>query len=195
MTRTTLVILSVLMALGCGKKEEPPEPAASPPSATGETHPTTPAAPAEPEGPVFRSTVMGMERVEALGTIDLSTAGLAGFTIQAPESATAESSILSGVQVSAPPLNYSVVIREGAFSLEGAKAGREVMDPEGTALEEDERHLLWQGSGTRGFSFSMQVDVDGQPYTCGTVATAFAFTRDQVDQMIESCRSLSKAAG
>jgi hypothetical protein len=187
-----LAVLSILAALGCGKNEDPPEPAASPPQPTGET---APAAPAEPEGPVFRSTVMGMERVEPLAAIDLSAAGLAGFTIQAPRTATAEQSMPPGVLVSAPPLNYSVVIREGAFSLAGAKAGREVMDPDGTALEEDDRHLLWQGSGTRGFSFTMQVDVDGQPYTCGTMATAFAFTRDQVDQMIESCRSLAKAGG
>ena len=192
--KKNLVLLCAVLILGiagCGGDEEDSStPAANAaPSSAGE-----PAEPAEPEGPVFRTTMMGMEMTQPLVARDLTEAELPGLTLVAPENAQLRTTSWGSHTVTSAGVNYSVSIAEATFDAASSRTTFEAVDPNGSVIEEGDDQLIYRRSGDNGsFLFSVGVTVGETEYTCGTSATAFPFTRDQVDQMITSCRTLAAA--
>ena len=182
---------SLLFALagGCGGDEE-----ADSHGSTGaqSATPAAPEAPAEPEGPVFRTTMMGMEMTEPLVTKPLGVEGFEGLTIVAPEQATIELRDESATVRSAG-VNYSIAIRHGALDAAATQRIWGIIDPNGSVVEEADDLLIYQRSNDGGMLFEAGVSVDDQAYTCSTVVTAVNFTREQIDQMVTSCRTLAAA--
>ena len=144
----------------------------------------------EPEGPVFRATVMGMEMTRPLVPIAINTEAYTGLTITAPEGATVSES-RGRVKVLYAGLNYSMSINRSAFDAEQSKGIWATIDEAGSVIHEGEGVVMYQRSGDAGsVLFAASVMVGEEAYTCGSVASAMPFTRNQVDQMVESCRSL-----
>lgn len=182
-----------VVAVGCGGDEESSSAADTP---AANTAPTTPAEPEVPAGPTFRTTMMGMEMTQPLVSRDLAEAGLEGLTIVAPENAQLSTTSWGSHTVVAAGVNYSVSVREGDFNAADALGTYQILDPEGTVVEQTDDQLIFRRSGENGsFLFEVGVTVGETHYTCGTAATAFPFTRDQIDQMITSCRTLAASAG
>lgn len=155
---------------------------------------TTTAAPAAtPTGPVFKAKVMGMDMQKPLVDTSLDPAGLTGLTLQAPEGARVEKHMPGGgARVVAAGVNYSVAIREGKFDAKGVKSTYAIIDPKGTVAVDTGDLVVFERAGSGGVLFNMGVSVGGKSYTCGSVATVTPFTRDVIDQTIESCKTLAK---
>ena len=88
-------------------------------------------------------------------------------------------------------LNYSMSIHRGAFDAEQSKSTWAIIDEAGSVILEEDDVVMYQRSGDSGSVLFAASVVGEEAYTCGSVATAFPFTRNQVDQMVESCRSLA----
>jgi hypothetical protein len=145
----------------------------------------------KPKGPVFQTKMMGMEMTQALVEKDLSGMGLDGIVIKAPEKAEIRKKSPRGHKLVAAGVNYSMTIRQAPLDAKQAKEVFDIIDKEGELLvDEADRIIFKRKSGSH--LFQAATEVDGKPYTCSTVATGSSFTRDQVDQMIESCKSLAK---
>jgi hypothetical protein len=148
-------------------------------------------APAKPSGPVFTTTMMGMERSEPIVEKDLGEMELAGLVIQAPEAAKIESKSGGGFKLVAAGVNYSLTIREGEIDIKGAKETFKLVDEKGELVEDKPDVLIYKRS-SGSHLFQASVKVGDKTYTCSTVATASDFSRSEVDQMIESCKSIKK---
>ncbi|HJL15913.1 MAG TPA: hypothetical protein RMH99_09665 [Sandaracinaceae bacterium LLY-WYZ-13_1] len=140
---------------------------------------------------VFRTTVMGMEMTRPLVRQDLDDAGLEGLTMVVPEGAELSTTRWGSHTIVEAGVNYSVSVSEGDFDAGSTLETYQTLDPDGSVVEQTEDQLIYQRSGGGSLLFT----VGDTSYTCGTAATAFPFTRDQVDQMIESCRTLAAAEG
>lgn len=178
--------LSALVS-GCGDDGE--SSSADDPTAAANTAPATPDEPAEPSGPTFHTTMMGMEMSQPLVSRTLDVEGFEGLTIVAPEDARIEEN-RGRARVLSAGVNYSVAIRSGAFDAEGTKRIWGIIDAEGTVVEETDDLVMYQRSNDGGMLFEVGVMLGEQAYTCSTVVTAFQFTREQIDQMVTSCRTL-----
>lgn len=177
-----LALGSGLGSMGCGGDEEGAE-SETPNANTG------PSAPAEEvdEGPAFRTTVMGMEMSQPLVTTDLTEAGFPGLTIVAPEEAQQNTTSWGSHRIVSAGVNYSVTIREGAFDADSSLTGFRAVDPDGSIIEQTDDTLIYRRSGENGSHlFSAGVTVGETAYACGNSATAFPFSRSEVDQMITS---------
>jgi hypothetical protein len=137
--------------------------------------------------------MMGLEMVRPLAAKTLTVEGLRGMTIQAPDSATVSEERGNNHVIDAG-VNYSIAIGTGAFDPAGAKQVFNIVDEAGTVVVDQPDLVIYQRSGANGsLLFGAGVTVGEAQFHCGTVATAFPFTREQVDQMVESCRSLRAA--
>lgn len=148
----------------------------------------------KPKGPVFQTKMMGMTMTEALVEKDLTPMGLDGLVIQAPERAEIKPKSPRGFTLLAAGVNYSLTIDQRALDPAQAKEIFKIVDEEGEVLvDEADRVIFKRKSGSH--LFQAETTVGDKKYTCGTVATAASFTRDQVDQMITSCKSIAKKGG
>lgn len=193
-----LVGLSAFAVVACGSNQEPEEttetPTAetNPPTPTEETPEATPDEPEAEEGPVFRTTMMGVEQTAPIAA---KTLGETGLTIQAPETARVEGTLESdGIEIVDATVNYSVSIRSGTFESEAQLSLFQTLDENGSVILNEDDRIIFRRANEGSFLFSTGITVGEDNYVCSTMATAFAFTRDQVDQMLESCRTLSLTA-
>jgi hypothetical protein len=160
--------------------------AAKPTSATPPPKPTA-------TGPVFKAKMMGMDMDRPLVETSLAPAGLDGLVIQAPEGAKVEKHVPGGgARVVAAGVNYSVAIREGKFDAKSVKSTYAIIDPKGTIAMDTPDLIIFERANGGSVLFNMGLTVGGKSYTCSSVATAASFTRDVIDQTVESCKTLKK---
>lgn len=183
----------VLAATACSKPSSDTQPA----STTSVTRATVPAATtaaaAAPTGPVFKAKMMGMDMSKPLVETSLAPAGLDGLVLQAPEGAKVEKHMPGGgARVVAAGVNYSVAIREAKFDPKSVKDTYKIIDPKGTILSDTPDLVIFQRADGGSVLFNMSVTAGDKKYTCSSVATAASFTRDVIDQTIESCKTLQK---
>ena len=184
----------VLLAAACSKPSADGKPASST-SITAATVPaaTTAAAAPAPTGPVFKAKMMGMDMSKPLVETSLAPAGLDGLVLQAPEGAKVEKHVPGGgARVVAAGVNYSVAIREAKFDPKSVKDTYKIIDPKGTILTDTPDLVIFQRADGGSVLFNMSVTAGVKKYTCSSVATAASFTRDVIDQTIESCKTLQK---
>ncbi|MEI8254315.1 MAG: hypothetical protein WCJ30_01445 [Deltaproteobacteria bacterium] len=193
--KTTISLLSVAaLAIGCSHSTATPPAAqtaapAAAPAVVAPAPAVAAAVPAAPARPMFRATYMGTDMSRPLVTTDLTPAGLAGMTIEAPEGVRVEQERRAAHLVQAGS-NYSISIRSGPFSAANALSAFQALDPAGTVLVNEADRLIFQRSNNGSVLFSAGVTVGARQFTCGTVATAINFSRETVDQTIASCRTL-----
>jgi hypothetical protein len=155
-----------------------------------------PAEPEAPKGPVFTAqNIIGEAVSVPLKPFDLAALELPGLTIQAPETAKAEPNSPSGFKLLDTSVNFSISVREGTFNQDEAKKTFNIVDPEGKVADESDTHVIYERSGTGGFLFQAGVTVGDKQYTCGSVATGFAFTREVIDQSVAACKSITASSG
>ena len=207
-TLTTLLIpaLSLALATGCdkGKSDDGKKSAGAKTDKDADDKADkeadkkaeAPPEPEKPEGPVFTAKgAMGDEVSLPLVAFDLEKVGLAGFTIQVPEGTSAMEKSPSGHKLINSRVNYSITVSEGEFDKEGAKKTYGILDPDGKVVDESDTHIIYQRSGEGGFLFQAGTKVGDKSLNCGTVASISPFTRRQIDQSVESCKSIAAAEG
>lgn len=193
-------VMTLALLVGCDKKsEEKSDKTADKGEKKTDDKKVDEAKPAEPEppkGPVFSAkNIIGEPVSKPIVAVDLTPMELPGLTIQAPEGAKAEPKSPSGFKLIDTSVNYSISISEGKFDKEEAKKTFDIVDPEGKVADESDTHVIYERSGEGGFLFQAGVTVGDKQYTCGTVATGFAFTREVIDQSVASCKSITAATG
>jgi hypothetical protein len=202
--QATLLLSLVTLALlvGCDKKpeEKKAEKTDKAEKKTDdkqvEAEPPKPAEPEPPKGPVFTGkNIIGEAVSVPIVPFDLTALELPGLVIQAPEGAKAEPNSPSGFKLLATSVNYSISVREGKFEPEEAKKTFGIVDPNGKVADESDSHVIYERSGEGGFLFQAGVTVGDKQYHCGSVATGFAFSREVIDQSVQSCKSIAPAAG
>lgn len=193
MTRPLLVLSMCLGLAACDNSN-----ASEPATTTSSAKPTTASAGTgdkakddKPKGPVFTTTMMGMERSEPIVEKDLTAMELPGLVIQAPEPAKIDSKSGGGFVLVAAGVNYSMTIREGELKADEAKKTFKIIDEKGELVEDKPDTLIYKREGGSHL-FQASVKVGDKTYTCSTVATAANFTRGEADQMVQSCKTLKK---
>lgn len=181
---TTLVLVASLFAAACSSGETATDDDSSEASSKKKK---------KNDGPVFTAKVMGIEKSLPLVDTDLSSAGMPGFSIKAPEGAQVKKS-RGGVEVVEATVNYSIAIRDYAFNPSTAKTAFAAVDPEGKLLEDSAELVMFQRkSGS--VLFSAAVEAGGTKLTCGSRATAFDFDRATIEQTVASCKTLTRTGG
>lgn len=197
-----LSLLSLALLAGCDKKpeEKKDDKKVEAKADDKKTEDKAVEAPPEPEpeppaGPVFTGkNIMGDEVKLPLVAFDLSAAELPGVTIMVPEGTTAQPKSPSGYTLSNTQVNFSITVNEGTFNKEESVKMFGILDPEGKVVDESDTHVIYERSGTGGHLFQAGTTVGDKSYTCGTVASVSAFTRENIDQSVAACRSLAAAA-
>jgi hypothetical protein len=186
--RSFLVVTLFASSMGCGSK---PADGGAPAGGSASPAGAAPAAAAKPTGPAFKTKMMGMDMVQPLVQKTL-VAPLDGLEITAPDKAKVEES-RGSVKLVAAGVNYSISIRQTAFEKAKSLEIFKTLDPKGTVADESDTHLIFKReNGSHLLAAAMTVD--GKPYTCGSVATAASFTREEIDQTLTSCKTLKKKA-
>lgn len=90
-------------------------------------------------------------------------------------------------------VNFSISVRQTSFDKAKSLEIFKKLDPKGTVVDESDTHLIFKRDNGSHL-LAATVTIDGKPYTCGSVATARSFTREEIDQTLTSCKTLKKKA-
>ncbi len=191
MRTTTIISFTALIALsaGCSRLTSDLLSAPSPQGVASPAAAPQPAVPAAPAVPMFHATAMGFDMSKPLVNIDLGPGGLPGVSLQGPEGTRVETE-RHRARVIQAGTNYSLSINERAFDPTDAHRTYSLIDPQGTYLVDQPDLVIFQRTNGAGVLLNMGVTVGERHFTCSSVATAVAFTRETIDQTVASCRTL-----